>query len=78
MTFTRESVLPAAPTITAVHPGDGALTAVWTAPSGVTNITAYDLRWILTGADETVDSNWRDFRWRTFGPADRSTTFSPG
>ena len=50
--------LPAAPTIDAVHAGDEALTAVWTAPSGVTGITAYDLRWILTSADETVDSNW--------------------
>ena len=59
LTFTRTSVLPAAPTITAVHPGDEALTVVWTAPSGVTDITAYDLRWILTSADETVDSNWK-------------------
>ena len=58
LTFTRTSVLTAAPTITAAHPGDEALTVVWTAPSGVTGITAYDLRWILTSADETVESNW--------------------
>ena len=59
LTFTRESVLPTAPTIDAVHPGDEALTVVWTAPSDVTGITAYDLRWILTSANESVDSNWR-------------------
>ncbi len=58
LTFTRTSVLSAAPTISAVHPGDEALTVVWTAPSGVTGITAYDLRWILTSADDTADSNW--------------------
>ena len=58
LTFTRTSVLPTAPTISAVHPGDEALTVLWTEPSGVTDITAYDLRWILTSADETVDSNW--------------------
>ena len=46
------------PAISAVHSGDGALTVVWTAPDGVTGITAYDLRWILTSADETVDANW--------------------
>ena len=49
---------PAAPTINAVTPGDGALTVAWTAPSGVTGITAYDLRYILTSEDETVDANW--------------------
>ena len=49
---------PAAPTISAVHAGDAALTVLWTAPSGVTGITAYDLRIILTSADETVDANW--------------------
>ena len=48
---------PAAPTIE-VHPGDEALTAVWEAPSGVSNITAYDVRYVLTSADETDDSNW--------------------
>ena len=69
LTFTRTSILPAAPTIDAVHSGDEALTVVWTAPSGVTDITAYDLRWILTSSDETVDSNWAvvDDAW-TEGP----------
>ena len=60
---------PAAPTITSVTPGEGALTVAWTAPSGVTGITAYDLRYILTSADETVDANWTvlDSVW-TAGP----------
>ena len=31
---------PAAPTITSVTPGEGALTVAWTAPSGVTGVTA--------------------------------------
>ena len=58
LTFTRTSILPAAPTITAAHAGDEALTVLWEEPTGVTDITAYDLRYILTSADETVDSNW--------------------
>ena len=58
LTFTRTSVLTSAPTIGAVHPGDEALTVVWDAPTGVSDITAYDLRWILTSRDETVESNW--------------------
>ena len=57
--FTLKSVVAAAPTISAVYAGDEALTVVWTAPSGVTDISAYDLRYILTSADETVDSNWK-------------------
>ena len=47
-----------APTIDSVTPGDGRLTIGWTAPTGVTGITAYDLRYIETSADETVDDNW--------------------
>ncbi len=50
--------MPAAPTISAVHAGDTALTVVWTDPSAVTGITNYDVRYILTSADETVDANW--------------------
>ena len=58
-----------APAIDSLSPGEGALTVKWSAPSGVTGITAYDLRWILTSADETVDANWRvvDDAW-TAGP----------
>ena len=47
-----------APTIDSVTPGDGRLTIGWTAPTGVTGITAYDLHYIETSADETVDGNW--------------------
>ena len=48
----------AAPTIDSVTPGDGRLTIGWTAPPGVTGITAYDLRYIKTSADETLEGNW--------------------
>ena len=48
----------AAPTIDSVAAADGSLTLTWTAPAGVTGITAYDLRHIETSADETVDANW--------------------
>ena len=34
------------------------MTVVWTAPDGVTGITSYDLRFILTSAEETVAANW--------------------
>ena len=50
--------LIAAPTINSVTPSDGNLFIEWTAPPGVTGITAYDLRYIETSADETVDGNW--------------------
>ena len=50
----------AAPTIDSVTPGDSRLTIGWTAPTGVTGITAYDLRYIETNADETVDVNWTE------------------
>ncbi len=39
------------------HPGDGSLAIAWTAPSGST-VTSYDLRYIETAEDETVDANW--------------------
>ena len=48
----------AAPTINSVTPSDGKLFIEWTAPPGVTGITAYDLHYIKTSADETVDGNW--------------------
>ena len=50
----------AAPTIDSVTAGDGQLTISWTAPAGVTGITAYDLRYIETSADETVAANWTE------------------
>ena len=51
---------PAAPAIDTVSAGDTALTAAWSEPSdtGSSTITAYDLRYILTSADESVDANW--------------------
>ena len=57
----------AAPTIDSVTPGDGRFTIAWTAPTGVTGITAYDLRYIETSADETVDGNWTEVQdvWTT-------------
>lgn len=48
----------AAPTIDAVTTGDSGLTVSWTAPTSVTGIVAYDVRYILTSADETDDANW--------------------
>ena len=49
-------------TITAVVAGDGSLTVVWDTPAGVSedSVTAYDLRYIDTSTDETVDSNWTE------------------
>ena len=52
--------LPTAPAIDSVTAGDGSLTVAWTAPTsnGGRDITAYDLRYTKTSADETVDGNW--------------------
>ena len=63
----RES--PAAPAIDAVAAGSESLAVTWTAPAdtGTSAITAYDLRYILTSADETMDANWTivDDVWTT-------------
>ena len=46
-------------TIVDVRGDDGALAVTWNAPTEVVDtITTYDVRYILTSADETVDSNW--------------------
>ena len=52
--------LPGAPTIDAITPGMGTLAISWRPPSnrGGTAITAYDLRYVETAADKTMDSNW--------------------
>ena len=52
----------AAPAIAAVTPSDASLGVVWTAPAGALpgEITSYELRYILTSADETVDTNWTE------------------
>ena len=51
---------PAAPAIDTVADGAESLAVAWTVPTetGTSDITAYDLRYILTSADETMDSNW--------------------
>ena len=52
--------VPAAPIIDSVTSGDGSLTITWTAPAGITGISAYDLRYIKASADETIDANWTE------------------
>ena len=63
------TVKPPAPSITGVTRGDRTLAVVWTAPAdtGGGAITAYDVRYIETSADETVESNWtvRENAWRS-------------
>ena len=74
------SVAPSAPSITNITRGDRTLAVVWSVPSdtGGAPITAYDVRYIETSADETVESNWtvRDNAWRSgdLGYAIRSLT----
>ena len=63
------TVAPSAPSITNITRGDRTLAVVWTAPSdtGGGNITAYDVHYIETSADETVEGNWtvQDNAWRS-------------
>ena len=64
---------PGAPTITTpVTAGADSLTVAWSAPvdDGGPAITAYDLRYIQTSADETVDANWTlvEDVWMGSGP----------
>ena len=49
---------PAAPVITTVAVGEGALTVAWTAPAGATDITGYDLRRIESDATDKAAANW--------------------
>ena len=60
---------PSAPSITNITRGDRTLAVVWSVPSdtGGSPITAYDVRYIETSEDETVESNWtvRDNAWRS-------------
>ncbi len=62
---------PGASTIGAVATGTGTLFMSWTRPwnDGRSRITAYDLRYIETEADETDESNWTvvDDVWTTGG-----------
>ena len=67
--------LPEAPTIDEVTAGTGStagsLLVKWSAPAseGASALTAYDLRYIETAADETDDANWSvvDDVWTTGG-----------
>ena len=74
------TVAPSAPSITNITRGDKTLAVVWSVPAdtGGGDITAYDVRYIETSADETVESNWtvRDNAWRSgdLGYAIRSLT----
>ena len=58
--FCGEATAPGPPDIAEVTGGASSLTIAWNAPSqtGGSAITAYDLRYIETAADETVESNW--------------------
>ena len=48
-----------APTIGSVRADDRAVLVSWSTPTGITTgVAAYDVRYILTSADEMVDSNW--------------------
>ena len=63
--------LPGSATIVLVGLGEGSLTVSWRAPSSnATGIVAYDVRHILTDADETVNANWTvvDNAWTGSGP----------
>ena len=63
--------VPTAASIDEVRSGDRSLVLFWQPPSEVLGdeITSYDVQYILTSADETVDSNWTVRRnvWRS-GP----------
>ena len=71
---------PTAPAITAPFPpGADFLTVAWTAPvdDGGSTITAYDLRYIETDDDETVNANWEvvEDAWTTgSGPLNYTIT----
>ena len=48
-----------APAVDSVRADDRAVLVSWSAPAGITTgVAAYDVRYIETTADETMDSNW--------------------
>ncbi len=62
------TVKPAAPAITDVTRSDRTLAVVWTAPADTGGgVTAYDVQYIETSEDETMEANWtvRDNAWRS-------------
>ena len=69
----RWVIPPGAPTIREVSSGTGSLSIVWSTPiqTGSADITAYDLRYIRTDGDGTMDTNWTvvENAWSAgFGP----------
>ena len=50
---------PGAPGAPSIVPGVRSLALTWTAPTN-SYVTAYDVRYIETSADETVDANWTE------------------
>ena len=57
-TTTGTPALPA-PVVDSVRADDLAVLVSWSAPTGITTgVSAYDVRYIETSADETMDSNW--------------------
>ena len=70
---------PGAPAITTpITAGVDSLTVAWSAPSetGTSAVTAYDLRYIRTDADETDDANWTVVEdvWTGSGPLQYTLT----
>ena len=80
LSYASAQDVPAAPTIDSVTSGDTTLTVAWTAPAGATGITAYDVRHIETGADETDDANWtvEDNAWTSGTLEDTITGLTNG
>ena len=60
VTVYGHGLTPGPAAVDSVTPGAGSLTVAWSAPgrTGGPAVTAYDLRYIQTVVDETVDSNW--------------------
>ena len=54
------SAAPGAPSIEGIAPDEDGLTVLWIPPidTGGADIESYDLRYIQSAADETVESNW--------------------
>ena len=63
--------IPAPPTnLALIVDGDNSLTTTWDAPATGPTVSAYDLRYILAKADETVETNWTVVHnvWADTGP----------
>ena len=62
LTVYGHQATPGAPPLDSLTPGAGSLAVGWTAPTtpGSSAITAYEVRYITTTADETDDANWTE------------------